>query len=155
MGTASPPRKVRQRELELCSEGLLQKYGIGVTEGIKSAPFKFDPSQETTNILVLKGNDPNPMPSQDPGKSNIGDLETHGERVPPTEGLTKRSMRRRLGITKEILERHRFTDDCPGCETAAVGFDHHDHPQACRRRFEECLEDIEEGKRALEREKPE
>lgn len=62
-------------------------------------------------------------------------------------------MRRRLKITRAMLEEFGYINDCKGCGSAAAGGYHRDHSSDCRRRIEEQLELIEKGKATLNREK--
>ena len=64
----------------------------------------------------------------------------------PKEVLMKPSVhegeKRRLQITKEMLEEHGYTEDCAGCTYKRLGLpksEQRPHSEACRKRIEEVL----------------
>ena len=82
-----------------------------------------------------------------------GELATHGDCVESNEGIENISIRRRFKITRDILEQLGHIDDCPGCDASVRGYGRRERTRACRQRLIECLEKIEDGRSAPERER--
>ena len=58
---------------------------------------------------------------------------------------------RRMQISKKMLEKYVYTEDCEGCSRQRAGIDNHrKHSEVCRKRIMEALEGDEEGRRKRE-----
>ena len=81
-----------------------------------------------------------------------------GEAV-PREGLPEElgpPLARRLKITRQVLQAHGYTENCPQCEHhRAFGENKNGlpHTEACRARIVRCMEESEEGAARLRDEK--
>ena len=47
------------------------------------------------------------------------------------------------------MEKHEYTEGCPGCESKKAGIDHRAHSHQCRMRLEEKMERDNEGAEVL------
>ena len=65
-------------------------------------------------------------------------MDADGSKLPEAEAENQKPAFRDFKITKGILSRHGYSDDCPGCLAAVCGF-HRLHNQACRTRLEALL----------------
>lgn len=101
-------------------------------------------------IIALRGSPQQPDPSK-PGLAIpiiIKFDDKIEEKMESASDEDAEIVRRRLKITKAVLERYGHTEGCEGCRSQRAGLkEYRNHTEACRSRIEKDMEETEDGSR--------
>ena len=118
---------------------------VGTADGIyKARDIYRKPADERFNVDTLKTLRGTPW-DKSPGVADDDELpefvvrpREHGANPEEADEIGEQ-VPRRLKMTKEIVEKHGYTPQCPGCINLRLGRYHRAHLETCRRRIEDAL----------------